>query len=129
MPAGSGCGGMGCLRNIGSRFGADSGFVETMGSMTRDLPYWFADRMREYASGEACRLGREDELPFDSHFMAAAVAPRALLVLEGLDDMWTNPYGTAGWRLHRSTAFWEGTAHAPYVSGKAGMNLIKRTGA
>ena len=50
--------------------------------------------MREYASGEACRLGREDELPFDSHFMAAAVAPRALLVLEGLDDMWTNPYGT-----------------------------------
>ena len=94
VPAGSGCGGMGCLRNIGSRFGADSGFVETMGSMTRDLPYWFADRMREYASGEACRLGREDELPFDSHFMAAAVAPRALLVLEGLDDMWTNPYGT-----------------------------------
>lgn len=94
VPVGSGCGGMGCLRHIGSRFGADSGFVETMGSMTRDLPYWFSDRMREYASQEACRLGREEELPFDSHFMAAAIAPRALLVLEGLDDMWTNPYGT-----------------------------------
>ena len=99
--------------------------------MTRDLPYWFADRMREYASGEACRLGREDELPFDSHFMAAAVAPRALLVLEGLDDMWTNPYGTqvswlAAAQVYR---FWKGRLMCHTFQGRRAWNLIKRTGA
>lgn len=56
------------------------------GTMT-SIPYWFGPQMKAY-------LGREAELPFDQHFLAALVAPRALLSTEGLDDLWSNPRGT-----------------------------------
>lgn len=38
--------------------------------------------------------GREQELPFDSHFLKAMVAPRVLLVGEAASDIWANPVGS-----------------------------------
>lgn len=35
-------------------------------------------------------VGKEDELPFDSHFLKALVAPRHLLISEAASDAWTN---------------------------------------
>lgn len=95
-PVGSGCGGMGSLRNIGSRMGPGTGFVETIGTMMKPdaLRYWYVDSLAQYGNPEPSHLGHENELPFDANFMGACVAPAGLMVLEGLDDTWSNPYGT-----------------------------------
>jgi len=42
--------------------------------------------MREY-------MGREQELPFDSHFLKAMIAPRIFLDSEAARDHWANPVG------------------------------------
>ena len=97
--AGSGCGGMGSLRYWGSRFGAGTGKVETLGSMVKNnFPHWFADTLGAYGADEASEHSRENELRFDANFIASVIAPRPLIVLEGLDDTWANPMGTiASW--------------------------------
>ena len=115
-PSGSGCGGAGCLRYLGTRLGKNIGFVETIGLMMALVPYWctplfaefgrkyphfYEDRVYEYAlrHPEIPRLHREMHLPFDLHTAKALVAPRALISVEGLSDDWANPYGTqVTWR-------------------------------
>ncbi len=95
VAAGSGCGGMGSLRVAGSRFGRDTGEVETIGQMCGGMfPHWFLDSVRPYGADVPSAHNRENELRFDADFIGAAIAPRALLILEGLDDTWANPYGT-----------------------------------
>lgn len=39
-------------------------------------------------------IGRENELPFDTHFLKALVAPRILFVSEAAGDIWANPIGS-----------------------------------
>ena len=39
-------------------------------------------------------IGRENEIPFDFHFLKAAVAPRGLLETGSVDDVWANPRGS-----------------------------------
>ncbi len=81
--SGSGSGGAGCFR-----FAADMvPKVETVGNITRAFPYWFGDRLADFAE-------REDRLPFDLHTLKALVAPRALITTEGNQDFWSNPVGT-----------------------------------
>jgi hypothetical protein len=81
---GSGPGGAGCYH----RQGPESG---TLADSQRLISYWYGPRLWDY-------LGREHEMPFDQHFLKAAVAPRAYLSTEGLDDLWSNPSGT--WQTH-----------------------------
>lgn len=52
-----------------------------------NFPSWLGKEMREY-------IGREDELPFDSHHLKAMVAPRVLFVSEAASDIMANPVGT-----------------------------------
>ena len=80
----SGCGGAGCYRQQGPG-------SETLADILRNFPFWFGPRLSEY-------IGREAELPFDQHFLKAAVAPRLLLTTEALGDLWANPAGT--WQTH-----------------------------
>ena len=80
----SGCGGAGCYRWQGPG-------SETLADILRNVPFWFGPRLAEYT-------GREAELPFDQHFLKAAVAPRLLLTTEALGDLWANPTGT--WKTH-----------------------------
>ncbi len=95
IAAGSGCGGMGSLRAWGSRFGAETGAVETLGSMLKDnFPHWFLPSLKDFGADEPSAHARENELRFDANFIGAVIAPRPLLILEGLDDTWANPYGT-----------------------------------
>lgn len=56
-------------------------------TITEKFPTWFGPKLKEY-------IGRENELPFDSHFMKALVAPRILLDTEAADDIWGNPVGS-----------------------------------
>ncbi len=46
---------------------------------TRWQPHWLHPRLRFFA-------GREDRLPFDSHFLKALIAPRKLLLNEAIND-------------------------------------------
>ncbi len=95
VAAGSGCGGLGSLRVARSRFGRDTGAVGTIGDMTGGMfPHWFLCSVTAYGSDKPSEHNRENELRFDADFIGAAIAPRSLLILEGLDDTWANPYGT-----------------------------------
>ena len=80
----SGAGGAGCFR-----WGAPG--AETLADVVTAFPHWFGPDLKRYA-------GREDELPFDQHFLKALIAPRALLTTEALGDLWANPAGT--WLTH-----------------------------
>jgi len=81
-PNGSGCGGAGCYRFEGK--GAET--LERITAPER-FSYWFHRRFRDFAD-------KETKLPFDQHFLKALVAPRALISIDGLGDLWANPYGT-----------------------------------
>lgn len=85
-PNDSGCGGAGCYRIQGEG-------SETLADIMRRYGYWFNPQLSAY-------IGREDELPFDQHFLKAAVAPRRLLTTEALDDRWANPLGT--WHTYQA---------------------------
>jgi hypothetical protein len=81
-PHASGAGGAGCWRIEGEG-------SETLAVITdpKRFHYWFHERLGTFA-------GHEARLPFDQHFLKALVAPRALLCVEALDDLWANPLGT-----------------------------------
>ena len=51
------------------------------------FPAWMGKDLKEY-------IGKEEQLPFDSHFLKAMVAPRVLLVGEAASDIWANPVGS-----------------------------------
>ncbi len=82
----SGCAGAGCYRHQGPG-------SETLADIVGRFPYWFGPQLAAY-------IGREAELPFDQHFLKAAVAPRRLLTTEALGDLWANPSGT--WLTHEA---------------------------
>ena len=60
---------------------------ETLSSICERYPLWFGPELIKYA-------GTEGELPFDSHFLKALVAPRILLEGEAASDIWANPVGS-----------------------------------
>ena len=78
---GSGAGTVPPWRYMGEKYGG-----ETLESSTRSYPYWNHPRMRFF-------IGRENKLPFDSHFLLALAAPRALLVTEGDADQVGETWG------------------------------------
>ena len=80
----SGAGGAGCFRHQGPQ-------SEKLSDLIRNFAFWFGPKLRDY-------VDREDELPFDQHFLKALLAPRALLTSEALGDLWANPSGT--WLTH-----------------------------
>ena len=82
VPHASGAGGSGSFR-------IQPKGAETLDFITRPdrFHYWFSPRLRGFVK-------KEDRLPFDQHFLKALVAPRALLDVIGLEDLWANPEGT-----------------------------------
>jgi hypothetical protein len=81
----SGCGGSGSFL-----FQAEKS--EQLKNILEKFPYWFSKRLRVYE-------GKEAKLPFDQHFLKSAVAPRALLTTESVDDLWANPEGAVQTQL------------------------------
>jgi hypothetical protein len=93
----SGCGGSGSFRYLGSRLGQGLGYVESIAEITgkKSFWYWFSDNLAQYAKREnQGEVGDEAYLPFDTHFLRALIAPRAMISTDGLDDVWCGPFGT-----------------------------------
>ena len=99
-PAGSGCGGMASLRLNGSRLGEGIGRAERIGVMLHpgNFCYWLLEEMAAYGTADGMAAYRENEIPFDANILGACIAPRGLVLAEGLDDIWINAFGTqAAW--------------------------------
>ncbi len=59
---------------------------ETLADLLTGFPHWMGEGMQEYKY-------REQDLPFDCHYLKALVAPRTLFVSEAASDMWSGPVG------------------------------------
>lgn len=82
------CGACGCYRiHMSAEVEGELLRSETLADMVKHFPEWLGEGMRPYAD-------REQDLPFDCHFLKALVAPRTLLVAEACYDIWTNPIGS-----------------------------------
>jgi dienelactone hydrolase len=103
-PHGSGAGGAGSFRVCGKN--AETLFLITAPNR---FHYWFQPRLRDFA-------GKEDRLPFDQHFLRALIAPRALVSMDGLEDLWANPPGTK--------LMWEAAQPVFDLLGASDRNLL-----
>lgn len=59
--------------------------TEQIAFITETFPWWFQAKLDSYA-------GRDSELPFDQHWLAALIAPRPLLIASATEDVWADPY-------------------------------------
>ena len=57
---------------------------ERIANITKNFPYWFCPNYAKYAN-------REEELPFDQHYLLALIAPRHILVGTAAEDIWADP--------------------------------------
>jgi len=52
--------------------------------ITERFPFWFCPNYKKY-------VNREDEMPFDQHFLVAAIAPRFVCAGTAVEDKWADP--------------------------------------
>ena len=122
-PAGSGCGGMASMRLSGCRLGDNIGLSERIGVMLNKerFPYWLMENVSDYGTPDGKNRFRENEIPFDANILGACVAPRRLILVEGLDDDWINPFGTQVSWLAASEVF-------EFLGGKEHSAILYREG-
>ncbi len=48
------------------------------------FPFWFCENYQKY-------VGKEQEMPFDQHFLVAAIAPRTVHLGSAEEDIWADP--------------------------------------
>ena len=78
---------------------------------------WFVKSFQQY-------IDREETMPFDQHFLAALIAPRALAVGSATEDLWADPKGeyltcvaaTPAWELFGSPGI--GTGEGDMLTGQ-----------
>ena len=101
-PICSGAGGCGCFRYLGDKEGfcQDVKKVESLGRIGSVFPFWWTeDFARFWPAPDPTQMGLEQDFPLDSHILKALIAPRSLFTIEGIEDAWSNPRGTAlTWR-------------------------------
>lgn len=57
---------------------------ETVEKIFNRFPYWFVPKYGEYAN-------KENEMPFDQHFLLASIAPRKVCTGAAVADEWADP--------------------------------------
>lgn len=67
--------------------GVSEAASEPISNILNTFPSWMGEGMRKY-------VDKEEQLPFDSHYLKAMVAPRILFVSEAASDIMANPVGS-----------------------------------
>lgn len=80
---------------------------EMVRQITARFPYWFCEKYKEW-------VDRADEMPFDQHFLLAAIAPRYVCVGSAQEDFWAAPVHEQASCIGASPA-WELHGRAGYV--------------
>ena len=57
---------------------------EDIEKITEHFPYWFCRNFLKYS-------GRDNEMPFDQHYLTACIAPRRVYVASAEADTWAGP--------------------------------------
>ena len=70
----SGCSGAAMSRRKGG---------EDVAKIYEQFPYWFCEKYGEYS-------GREAEMPFDQHYLMAAIFPRRICIVTAEEDAWAD---------------------------------------
>ena len=88
-PNDSGAGGCGCFRVRVSAIteAGEEKRNEQLDDLIQQFPYWFSRELADYSD-------REDELPYDQHFLKAMISPRVLIETDAASDLWANPVGS-----------------------------------
>lgn len=99
---------------------------ETVEKICARFPCWFCEKFNDYRS-------REDEMPFDQHYLAACIAPRKLLIGSATEDAWADPISELLCCLAASEAFPHGFVYEDrlpeagdcFLKGDIGYHLRK----
>ena len=57
---------------------------EYIGHIVKVFPYWFCEKYKDYAE-------KDEETPFDQHFMLSLIAPRKVHIASAEKDLWAAP--------------------------------------
>ncbi len=57
---------------------------ESIESITDHFPYWFCKNYLKYRN-------RDNEMPFDQHYLTACIAPRRVYIASAAEDTWADP--------------------------------------
>lgn len=82
---------------------------ETVEKIYNRFPYWFCENYKKY-------MNREDEMPFDQHYLVASIAPRYVLIGSAREDLWADPAAEKRCCIAASPAFTKGFADEGEVS-------------
>ncbi|MBE6542133.1 MAG: hypothetical protein E7672_06765 [Ruminococcaceae bacterium] len=96
-PNGSGTHGCGCYRFLQREEKGlyEDDISEPLDFLFEYVPYWMGQGLRRY-------IGNEQNIPHDSHYLKALIAPRCFLETNGYGDIWANPRGSyLSWRAAR----------------------------
>lgn len=85
-PNNSGCHGAASYRVSVTDQGDAGRRTERLSDMLNSVPHWMGKKLIPYA-------GREQDLPYDMHYLGALIAPRYFVQFEGMQDYWINPVG------------------------------------
>lgn len=81
--------------------------AETTAFITQRFPYWFCENYFRYAE-------KPEAMPFDQHFLVAAIAPRFVGIGSATKDLWADPVSEQLCCLAASPA-WEALGLKGYV--------------
>lgn len=90
---------------------------ESVEAITTFFPHWFGPVFASFA-------GREDELPFDQHWLIALSAPRPVLVTNGEDDEWADPPGSLE-AVRLADPVWELLGSAGLIEDAEGVPTLQ----